>query len=53
MELSEYNLQTLRKDGEFILIGQAAPGRRDSTVYSSEDTCLGTARPGKPQEDGA
>jgi hypothetical protein len=55
MELSEYTLKTLRKDGEFILYqGQhqrASP--RESTVYSRGDTCLGTPRSRKPQENGA
>ena len=55
MELSEYMLETLREDGEFILVSGPAPApdRRESTVYSRGDTCLGTPRTGKPQEDGA
>ena len=54
MDLSEYMLETIRKDGEFILYrGQHADCRRESSVHSRDGTCLGTPRTGKPQENGA
>src|SRR5260370_3104968 len=51
IELSEYTLETLRKDGEFILYRRQH--RRQYTVYSRCDACLATPRVGHPQEDRA
>jgi hypothetical protein len=56
MELSECILQRFVRTGSLSCIGAGTGARTKGfhrLFYSSEDTFLGTARPGKPQENGA